>query len=88
MYDIITRKGKYHNIENFNWNNTQQYIINNPTKSDKQDDSILQHIPEQNSIPVLFKPKIDDDETSNEQNDNKISQQYSVCNLCYIKKQH
>ena len=55
------------------------------TKSNKKDESILQHIPEQNSIPVLFKQKIENNDTSNEENDNRISQQYSLYNLYYIK---
>ena len=76
---------KYYNIENIKWLIITQ-INNNPTTTDKQDESILQHIPEQNSIPILFKPKIENENTSNEENDNKIIQQYSLYNLCYIKK--
>ena len=70
-------------------NNTQQYINNNQTTSDKlnifdkTNDAILQCIPEQNSIPIIFRPKIDNDNTSNIYNDN-IS---SLYNLCYIKKE-
>ena len=58
-------------------NNTQQNIKNNPTITGEQDKSILQGIPELNSIPVLFEPKIDNDDTSNEENDIEIIQQYS-----------
>ena len=57
------------------------YFNNNPTKSYKQDESILQHIPEQNNIPVLFKPKIDNDDTSDKENVNS----FSIYNLFYIK---
>ena len=70
---------------NIKWLNiTQEYINNNPTKSDKQYESILQYISEQNSIPVLFKPKFESDNTSDEENDNRIS----LFNLCFIKKYH
>ena len=85
----LHEREKYCNIKNIKWlNNAQQYIKNNSTKSDKQDESIFQHIPEQNSIPVLFKPKIESDDTSIEENGKMISQQYRLYNLSYIKKYH
>ena len=66
----LQEKEKNCNIEYIEWLNiTQQYINNNPTKSDKQDESILQRLLEKNSIPVLLKPKIESD-------DNMITEEY------------
>ena len=77
------KREKYYNLQSIQWlNQTQEYIKHNPTKSNKQDESILQHIPEQDSKPVLFKPKIDSDDKSNEENVNR----FSLYNLCFIKK--
>ena len=45
-------------------NITEQYIKNNPKKSDQKYESILHHLHEQKSIPVLFRPKIENDDTS------------------------
>ena len=82
----LQEREKYYNIKNIKrLNNTQQHINNNPTKTGKQDESILQHMHEQNSIPVLFKTKIDNDDTSNDESGIKIVQQYSLYNFCYIK---
>ena len=79
----LHERDKYYNVKNIKWLNiTQQFFNNNPTKFNKQDESILQHIPEQNSISILFKPKIGSDNTSDEENDNRIS----LYNLFYIKK--
>ena len=56
-----------YDIENIKCsNNTQQFINKDPIKSDKEHESILEHIPEQNSIPILFKPKIENNGISNE----------------------
>ena len=81
----LHEREKYYKLKNIQrLNITQEYINNNPTKSDKQDESILQHIPEQDSIPVLFKPKIEREDISDKENDNRIC----LYNLCYIKKTH
>ena len=74
---------KFYNIDKIEWLNiTDQYIKNNPQKSEQNDESILHRLHEQESIPVIFRPKIEDEDTTIEENINR----FSLYNLCYIKK--
>ena len=74
---------QYYNIDKIEWLNiTEKYINDNPKKSDQNDESILHRLHEQESIPVIFRPKIEDEDTTIEENINR----FSLYNLCYITK--